>query len=81
MKNNGAIGKITNKVTLEEIATAIGLLKLGKFAGCDGLLPEILSYLGPRAQQWLANVYTISIEADPIPEVSKQAQYRSPETC
>ena len=45
---------LSSPVTVEEITMAIKAIKTGKAAWIDGVYPEMITHLGPRARQWLA---------------------------
>lgn len=42
----------------EEVETALKLIKNGKAAGVDGILPEFLKFLGPKGNAWLTNFFS-----------------------
>ncbi|XP_039283045.1 uncharacterized protein LOC120351099 [Nilaparvata lugens] len=61
-------------VNYSEVLAAIKNIKLGRAAGVDGILPEFIRHLGPKAIHWLTNLFTIVMEKSRTPVVWKRAK-------
>jgi hypothetical protein len=61
-------------VECDEVVAAIKKMKQGKAAGVDGILPEFLKNLGPKAISWLTSLFTAVMEQARTPMVWKRAK-------
>ena len=64
----------TLPISYTEIDTAIKDIKNGKAAGIDGIYPDMITHLGPRAKEWLACAMTEIIEKGKYPQEWKHAK-------
>jgi len=52
---------------MDELNMAIGVMKNRKAAGIDGIMTEQIKQLGPKAKEWLLNMFNNCIKTDSIP--------------
>lgn len=57
-----------------EVETAIKQMKAGKAAGIDGIYPDMVKHLGPKAINWLASSLSDVICKSKYPQVWKEAK-------
>jgi hypothetical protein len=55
-------------ITLDEIKTAIRLLKNGKAVGCDGIMNEVLKFGGDIFQNCIWKLFNNVFESELFPE-------------
>jgi hypothetical protein len=65
---------VAGPVIPEEVTAAIGKVKLNKAPGVDGVMPEFIRNLGPRAIIWLSKLFSQVIEKTEIPKTWKQSK-------
>uniref|UniRef100_H3A8G6 Endonuclease/exonuclease/phosphatase domain-containing protein n=1 Tax=Latimeria chalumnae TaxID=7897 RepID=H3A8G6_LATCH len=53
----------------EELATTLTATKKGKAAGKDGIPPDFLHHLGPRARKWLLEFFSGVMDTGVIPRI------------
>uniref|UniRef100_H3A7H8 Endonuclease/exonuclease/phosphatase domain-containing protein n=1 Tax=Latimeria chalumnae TaxID=7897 RepID=H3A7H8_LATCH len=53
----------------EELATALTMTKKGKAAGKDGISPDFLHHLGPKAHKWLLEFFSGIMDTSVIPRI------------
>ena len=58
---------------MEELEAGLTIMKLGKAAGPDDILTEMITQLGPAAKQWLLNMYNTCIQTQHIPTIWRKA--------
>ena len=61
-------------VSKEEVEVAIKYMKAGKAAGIDGIYPDMIKKLGPKAMQWLSIIFSEAVEYSKIPRIWKEAK-------
>ena len=65
---------LTAPITPTEMKSAIMSVKNGKAAGIDGIFPDMITHLGPKAIQWLASTMTQIINTGNYPQHWRQAK-------
>ena len=63
---------LTAPITPTEMKSAINSVKNGKAAGIDGIFPDMITHLGPKAIQWLASTMTHIIDTADYPQHWRQ---------
>ena len=53
--------ELSSEILPHEVLASINTIKQGKAAGIDGVYPDMIKHLGPRAVKWLANAFTQTI--------------------
>ena len=61
-------------VRQQEVELAIKQMKAGKAAGVDGIYPDMIKHLGPRATDWLASSFANIIDTSQFPNTWKEAK-------
>ncbi|XP_049814006.1 uncharacterized protein LOC126260712 [Schistocerca nitens] len=74
LANNPTNLDIVKAVDVEEITQALTLMKTGKAAGPDEILPEFLRELGPIGRKWMAKLFTECIKSGALPKLWKEAK-------
>ena len=64
---------LTKPFTMEELEAGLTIMKLGKAAGPDDILTEMITQLGPAAKQGLLNMYNTCIQTQHIPTIWRKA--------
>ena len=67
------LDELAAPIQLEEVKTAIKLLKNGKARGADGLAPEIFKYAGPDLVKCLYHLFETILTAEAVPQDFKDA--------
>lgn len=57
-----------------DIEMALSLLKNGKAAGVDRVLPEFIKHLGPKGKLWLTNLFSYVKNTTTSPKVWREAK-------
>ncbi|KAF0712149.1 RNA-directed DNA polymerase from mobile element jockey, partial [Aphis craccivora] len=60
--------------TDSETEMALKVIKSGKAAGTDGVLPEFLKFLGPKGRNWLTRLATAAAKTSNIPKLWRVAK-------
>lgn len=50
------------------------LMKNGKAASADGILPEFIKNLRPKGKRWLSNIFSYIKNSNTLPKISHQAK-------
>ena len=66
--NEGDIGRLSEKITLEEVRRCIVKLKRGKAAGIDEIINELIKYGGEQVYTMMWQLLTLSFETEEVPE-------------
>ena len=66
--------QITSPISAEDMSEAIKSIKNGKAAGIDGIYPDMITHLGPKAKEWLATAMTDVISKSKYPQEWKHAR-------
>lgn len=61
-------------VTFNEMEDAIEKVKNGKAAGIDGIYPDMITHLGPKAIAWMAETMTDIMNKGTYPKIWKHAK-------
>ena len=61
-------------VSTNEVKAAIKQMKAGKAAGIDGIYPDMIKHLGPRALLWLSTTFSHIVELSKYPPIWKEAK-------
>ncbi|KAJ8388028.1 hypothetical protein AAFF_G00148190 [Aldrovandia affinis] len=64
---------LTKPFTSEEFEAGLNTMKLGKAAGPDDILTEMITHLGPVAKQWFLNMYNTCLLTQRIPSIWRKA--------
>ncbi|KAJ8358355.1 hypothetical protein AAFF_G00013300 [Aldrovandia affinis] len=64
---------LTKPFTSEEFEAGLNTMKLGKAAGPDDILMEMITHLGPVAKQWFLNMYNTCLLTQRIPSIWRKA--------
>ena len=59
---------------VEEVEAALRLLKNGKAAGEDGILPEFLKHMGIKGKFWLARLFSTVKNNNTLPKQWREAK-------
>ena len=65
---------ITSPISEEDMSEAIKNIKNGNAAGIDGIYPDMITHLGPKAKEWLAIAMTDVIDKSRYPQEWKHAR-------
>ncbi|KAL4132721.1 hypothetical protein QTP88_009830 [Uroleucon formosanum] len=65
MKNNTS--EFNKPFEMDQLNMVIGVMKNRKAAGIDGIMTEQIKQLGPKANEWLLNMFNNCIKTDSIP--------------
>ncbi len=65
--------ELTNPFTIEEMHTALKLLKAGKALGSDILYPEFLLHAGNAVTNWLRLFQSSSMDRCKVPKIWRKA--------
>jgi len=57
-----------------DIEMALSLVKNGKAAGADGVLPVFIKHIGPKGKMWLANLFSYVKNTTTLPKVWREAK-------
>ncbi|KAK3883799.1 hypothetical protein Pcinc_011924 [Petrolisthes cinctipes] len=60
--------------SIEEVDAGIKTIKLGKAAGIDGITPEMVHHLGPRAREWITRLFNKCVITKKVPKVWKKTK-------
>jgi len=63
-----------NDFGVEEAEAALRLLKNGKAAGEDGILPEFLKHMGIKGKFWLASLFSSVKNNNTLPKPWREAK-------
>ena len=69
---------LTKPFTSEEFEAGLSIMKLGKAAGPDDILSEMITHLGPAAKQWLKDMYNTCLQTQHIPTIWRKAIITAP---
>ncbi|KAL4153463.1 hypothetical protein QTP88_001296 [Uroleucon formosanum] len=58
----------------EEVKAALKLVKSGKAAGVDGILPDFLKFLGPKGKAWLTNLFSAVKNNNVLPKLWRETK-------
>ena len=61
-------------ISINELEDAIKKVKNRKAAGIDGIYPDMVTHLGPKAITWLADTITDILDKGTYPEIWKHAK-------
>lgn len=65
---------LSKPFSIDELTTAINLIKKGKAAGFDGIFPELIKGLGTSSLSWLLSFYNNILISGVIPKEFKRAK-------
>lgn len=65
--------ELEHPFTIDELNIAIGVTKIGKAAGLDGIYPEFIKHLGKRARIWLLKFCNIMFKTSNLPPLILRA--------
>lgn len=57
-----------------DIEMALSLVKNGKAAGVDGILPEFIKHIEPKGKLWLTNLFSYVKNTSTLPKVWHEAK-------
>ncbi|KAL4153411.1 hypothetical protein QTP88_001244 [Uroleucon formosanum] len=58
----------------EEVKAALKLVKSGKAAGVDGILPDFLKFLGSKGKAWLTNLFSAVKNNNVLPKLWRETK-------
>ena len=65
---------LTAPISTKEMEDAISNIQNGKAAGVDGIFPDMITHLGPKATKWLADAMTNIIDTATYPHHWRKAK-------
>uniref|UniRef100_H3AKN8 Reverse transcriptase domain-containing protein n=1 Tax=Latimeria chalumnae TaxID=7897 RepID=H3AKN8_LATCH len=65
---------MSDPFTLNELNAALSATKSGKAAGPDGVYPEFLKALGPKAKRWLTFFFSKVLATGKFPSIWREAK-------
>jgi len=68
------ISENMNDFGVEEVEAALRLIKSGKIAGEDGILPEFLKHMGIKRKFWLARLFSSVKNNNTLPKQWQEAK-------